>query len=62
MPFDAGGSDAASAARRALAIAYNTMPPNFVVLSIDLAKRVMVVHQIEPSPMPLMTQNLGAKA
>jgi len=62
VPFDAGGADAASAARRALAIAYTGMSPNFVVLSIDLAKHVMVVHEMERSPVPRMTQNLGAKA
>ena len=62
VPFEAGDSGATSAARRALAIAYTSMSPNCVVLSIDLAKRVMVVHQVEPSPVPRMTQNLGAKA
>ena len=62
VPFEAGDSGAASAARRALAIAYTSMSPNCVVLSIDLAKRVMVVHQVEPSAVPRMTQNLGAKA
>ena len=62
VAFDAGDSAAASAARRALAIAYTGMSPNFVVLSIDLAKHVMVVHEMERSPVPRMTQNLGAKA
>src|SRR2546423_5753119 len=62
VPFDTGGADAAAAARRALAITYTTMPPNFIVLSIDLAKQVMVIHQVEPSIVPRMTQNLGAKA
>src|SRR5438105_4400164 len=62
VPFAAGGSDAASAARRALAMTYTTLPPNFIVLSIDLVKQVMVIHQVEPSAVPRMTQNLGAKA
>jgi multisubunit Na+/H+ antiporter MnhE subunit len=62
VPFDPGGSDAHSAARRALAITYTTLPPNFVVLSIDLEKKVMVVHQVQKSPTPIMTKNLGAKA
>jgi multisubunit Na+/H+ antiporter MnhE subunit len=60
--FDAGGSDPASAARRALAITYTTTPPNFVVLSIDLDKHVMLVHQVSETETPTMTCNLGAKS
>ena len=60
--FDPGGSDPESAARRALAIAYTTIPPNFVVLGIDLDKRVMLVHQVSESETPTMTRNLGAKS
>jgi hypothetical protein len=60
--FDPGGSDPASAARRALAIAYTTTPPNFVVLGIDFDKRVMLVHQVSQSYTPTMTRNLGAKS
>lgn len=60
--FDPGVSDPASAARRALAIAYTTTPPNFVVLGIDLDKRVMLVHQVSETETPTMTRNLGAKS
>jgi hypothetical protein len=60
--FDPGGSDPASAARRALAIAYTTIPPNFVVLGIDLDKNVMLVHQVTSTETPSMTRNLGAKS
>ena len=60
--FDPGGSDPASAARRALAIAYTTTPPNFVVLGIDLDKNVMLVHQVSETETPTMTRNLGAKS
>lgn len=60
--FDSGGSDPRSAARRALAITYTTVPPNFVVLSIDLEKNVMLVHQVSESETPIMTRNLGAKS
>lgn len=60
--FDPGGSDPQSAARRALAITYTTMPPNFVVLGIDLDKRVMVVHQVTETETPTMTRVLGAKS
>jgi hypothetical protein len=60
--FDSGGSDPQSAARRALAITYTTVPPNFVVISIDLKKNAMLVHQVSESATPKMTQNLGAKS
>lgn len=60
--FDAGGSDPASAARRALAITYSTIPPNFIVLGIDLDKNVMLVHQMSATETPIMTRNLGAKS
>ena len=60
--FDAGGSDPESAARRALTIAYTTMPPNFVVLGIDLEKNAMLVHQVSETETPIMTRNLGAKS
>jgi hypothetical protein len=60
--FDPGGPDPASAARRALAITYTTVPPNFVVLGIDLDKKVMLVHQVSETETPTMTRNLGAKS
>lgn len=60
--FDSGGSDAQSAARRALAITYTTMPPNFVVISIDLKKKAMLVHQVSESATPSLTRTLGAKS
>lgn len=60
--FDPGGDDPASAARRALAVAFTTMPPNFVVLGIDIEHRVMLVHQVSESETPKMTRTLGARS
>ena len=60
--FDSGGSDPASAARRALAIIYTTTPPNFVVLGIDLDKKVMLIHQVSETETPRMVRNLGARS
>ena len=60
--FEPGGSDAASAARRALAITYTTVPPNFLVLGIDFDQRVMLVHQVSETETPAMTRNLGARS
>ena len=62
IPFDAGGDDAESAARRALAVMYTTIPPNFVVVGIDRDKNLMLVHQVSPTGTPLIAQRLGAKA
>lgn len=61
VPFDGGGDDPESAARRALAIMYTTIPPNFVVLGIDRGKNLMLVHQVSPTPTPLIAKRLGAK-
>ena len=61
VPFDSGGDDPESAARRALAIMYTTIPPNFVVVGIDRKKDLMLVHQVSPTPTPLIAKRLGAK-
>jgi hypothetical protein len=60
--FKGGGSDAVSAARRALAITYTTIPPNFVVIAIDDEKDLMVVHQVTQTATPAMTIALGAES
>ena len=60
--FERGSpGDPRAAARRALAIGYTTMTPNFVVLGIDERKGRMLYHQIAKSPVPKMTQKLGAR-
>jgi multisubunit Na+/H+ antiporter MnhE subunit len=60
VPFDSGGDDE-SAFRRALAIAYTTATPNFVVIDIDQARHLLVFHQIKKSEIPEMLQRLGAR-
>lgn len=60
--FDPGGSDPASAARRALAIGFTAVSPNDVVLGIDLDKNVMFVHQMSQTETSTLTRNLGAKS
>jgi hypothetical protein len=59
--FDAGGDDDESALRRALAIAYTTATPNFVILGVDRARGLLVYHQVQKGPIPEMTVQLGAK-
>lgn len=57
--FDAPGDDAQSAAKRALAIAYMTIPPNFIIVGIDEKKGQVLIHQVEPTPTPLIAKKLG---
>ncbi|MBV8205687.1 MAG: hypothetical protein JO041_02760, partial [Acidobacteria bacterium] len=60
LRFDAGQDDDESEARRALAITYFTMPPNFVVLGIDRKRQLMLIHQVEPTGVPIIAKRLGA--
>ena len=61
VPFDIGGDDDESAFRRALAIAYTTATPNFVIVGIDRERGLLVYHQIKASAIPEMTKRLGAR-
>ncbi len=61
VPFEAGGDDDESAFRRALAIAYTTATPNFVVLGVDRRRGLLVYHQVQKGPVPEMTKRLGAR-
>lgn len=61
VPFEVGGPDDGSAARRALAVMYTTMTPNSVVLGIPHKQALLLYHQVGPSPVPQMTINLGAR-
>jgi hypothetical protein len=59
--FDAGTADAGSAARRALATTYTTVPPNFIILDILRHRRLMLYHQITPSGVPKITEKMGGE-
>jgi hypothetical protein len=59
--FDAGGGDAPARARRALAVAYTSMTPNFIVLGVDRERGLLWYHQLERSDVPDMTRKLGAR-
>jgi multisubunit Na+/H+ antiporter MnhE subunit len=61
VPFEAGGDDDESAFRRALAIAYTTATPNFVIVEIDRQRGLLVYHQLRRSEIPEMTKRLGAR-
>lgn len=60
--FRSGSRDPIAVERTALAIAYTTTAPNFIVLGIDPHQNHMLFHQIQRSDIPKMTQALGAQA
>lgn len=55
------GDDPRSRARQALAVAYTTVTPNFIVLGIDHERGLLWYHQIRRSEVPRMTVNLGVR-
>lgn len=57
---DCGRSDA-DEMMQALAIAYTSATPKFVVIDIDTRQKVMLFHQLHPTDVPRMTENLGAR-
>lgn len=60
IAYDAGGDDPQSQARRCLTVAYLTIPPNSIIVAIDRERGQMLVHQISPTPTPLIARKLGA--
>ncbi|MGH7170000.1 MAG: Na+/H+ antiporter subunit E [Gemmataceae bacterium] len=52
IPFDLGGEDAESAARRALVTAGACLTPNTYVVAIDAERGQLLVHQLVPSARP----------
>ena len=52
IPFDVGGNDPESAARRALVMAGACLTPNTYVVAIDAEKGQLLMHQLVPSAEP----------
>ncbi len=52
----------ADTGRRVLAVTGTTMAPNFIILGINADENELLFHQIEKSPVPPLTKNLGAIA
>lgn len=48
--------------RTALAIAFTTTAPNFIIIGIDPHQNHMLFHQIQRSDIPKMTKALGAQS
>jgi hypothetical protein len=60
VAFDAGSGDEASSARRALAVAYTTSTPNFVVIDVVREQGLLLFHQVKRGKVLPMTRRLGA--
>lgn len=52
IPFDPGGEDAESAARRALVVAGASLAPNTYVVVIDTERGQLLMHQLVPTAQP----------
>jgi multisubunit Na+/H+ antiporter MnhE subunit len=62
LQFDAGRvDDEHDATRRALAVTYTTMTPNFVIIGIDSERGLMLFHQLTPTHVLPITRKLGAR-
>ena len=61
VPFDLGGNDPISAGRRAFAVTFTTITPNFIVLGFVKDQRLLLYHQILPGKVLKMTRHLGAR-
>lgn len=59
--FKTAKDDPLLVTRRALATAYTSIAPNFIVLGIDYQQSRMLFHQIQRSKVPRMTKELGAE-
>ncbi|HVZ16121.1 MAG TPA: Na+/H+ antiporter subunit E [Terriglobales bacterium] len=57
--YEANCNDARSAAKRALAVAYLTIPPNSIIVGIDRDKGQVLIHEMQPAPIPLIAKKLG---
>lgn len=57
IPFDPGGDDAESAARRALVTAGACIAPNSYVVAVDRERGRLLLHQLVPSAQPPGTGN-----
>ena len=60
VTLDTGGDDPQSQAQRVLMIEYMTMTPTFIVVGIDCERHEMLLHEISPTPTPLIAKALGA--
>lgn len=59
--FEGASRGPEAAARRALTVMLLTLPPNSIVIDFDLRRSRLLVHQIEPGPLPAAARRLGVR-
>jgi hypothetical protein len=62
VPYASPEATPRAATRRALAVAYTTCTPNFVILGIIPRQRLLVFHQVKRSGLIGLARRLGAGA
>lgn len=62
VEFHAGGNDAKSAARRALAITAISISPETIVVGIDQEREFLLLHLLAPTATPKIARHLGARS
>lgn len=60
-PFAPGRGDPAGEAREALAVLYTTASPNAIAFGVQREEQCMILHQLEPAPVPRVVESLGAQ-
>ena len=56
--FNVPGDDPSASAQRALAVLFLSIPPNSVVLDVNRERRDILVHVLEPGPVPRLAREL----
>jgi hypothetical protein len=59
--FEPGGADPRSAARRAIAVTFSSLSPNFIAIRIDRKEKLLLYHQVRCAGVPVMLRKLGAE-
>lgn len=57
-PFNAPGDDCRSSAQRALGVLFMSIAPNAIAIHIERVHCVMLFHQLQPAPTPLLVKRL----
>jgi hypothetical protein len=57
-PFDAQGDDCRASAQRALGVLFMSIAPNAIAIHIERARCVMLFHQLQRAPTPLIVKRL----
>ena len=58
VKFGANGDDCRASAQRALAVLFVNTSPNTVILDVDRKTGDILLHQLEPQPVPVLVSRL----